>query len=448
VVGDYGVDTADEGDVAALIESWNPEFVLTTGDNNYPDGAANTIDANIGQYYSDFIFPYSGAYGSSATTNRFFPSLGNHDWVTAGAAPYLDYFTLPGNERYYRFTWGPVEFFAIDSDINEPDGTSAASVQGAWLQSALASSTADWQVVYFHHPAYSSGTHGSSPYMRWPFAAWGADAVLAGHDHVYERLTIDGIPYFVNGLGGQTIYSFGTPLSGSQARYSSDFGAMRVEATPGWLRFEFYARSGALIDSFLLEPPPVFADVPEGHWAKDYIEALYDAGFVAGCQTTPTRLYCPNNILSRAESAVFVERGQHGAIASPPYPTPVTPTFGDVAQGFWGFGWIESLWTDGFTAGCGTNPLIYCPSGQHTRAEGSVFFLRIKNGSSFQPPTPVGLFTDVSLSAWYAGWVEAAYNEGILPACQTSPLRFCPMSSLDRAWAAYMMVQAKGLDVP
>jgi hypothetical protein len=341
-----------------------------------------------------------------------------------------------------------VEFFAIDSDISEPDGNTATSAQAAWLQSALASSTAPWQIVYFHHPPYSSGPAGSSGGMRWPFAAWGADAVIAGNDHVYERLTIDGIPYFVNGLGGQPIDEFGTPVSGSQARYNGDFGAMRVEATPGWLRFEFYARGGQLVDSFLLQPPPIFADVPYGYWAKDYIEALYKAGFVAGCQTTPTRLYCPENILSRAESAVFVERGEHGAIPNPPYPAPSSPTFKDVSKSFWGYGWIESLWTDGFTAGCATNPLKYCPNGQHTRAEGSVFFLRIQNGAGYQPPTPVGIFTDVPLTAWYAGWVEAAYNEGILPACETSPLRFCPDSPLDRSWAAYMMVQAKGIDVP
>jgi hypothetical protein len=189
--------------------------------------------------------------------------------------------------------------------------------------------------------------------------------------------------------------------------------------------------------------------VPWNHWANGYIEALYDAGFVAGCQATPERLYCPDNILSRAESAVFVERGQHGAISSPPYPTPTSPTFGDVATSFWGFGWIESLWTDGFTAGCGTNPLIYCPNGQHTRAEGSVFFLRIKNGAAYQPPPGTGtVFTDVAQTAWYSGWVEAAYAQGILPECGTAPLRFCPDTALDRAWAAYMMVQAKDLDVP
>jgi glucose/arabinose dehydrogenase/murein DD-endopeptidase MepM/ murein hydrolase activator NlpD len=192
-----------------------------------------------------------------------------------------------------------------------------------------------------------------------------------------------------------------------------------------------------------------FVDVPVDYWARNYIEALYYRGFVAGCQATPTRMYCPGNILSRAESAVFVERGLHGAIPNPPYPTPPSPTFSDVASSFWGFGWIESLWRDGFTAGCGTNPLIYCPNSQHTRAEGSVFFLRIKNGPAYQPPPGTGtVFTDVPQTAWYAGWVEAAYNQGILPACQASPLAFCPNSPLDRAWAAYMMVQAKGITIP
>jgi hypothetical protein len=82
---------------------------------------------------------------------------------------------------------------------------------------------------------------------------------------------------------------------------------------------------------------------------------------------------------------------------------------------------------------------------EHTRAEGSVFFLRIKNGVGYVPPPATGLFTDVDTSAWYAPWVEAAYVEGLLPACQDSPLQFCPEDPLNRAWAAYMMVMAKGL---
>jgi hypothetical protein len=194
-------------------------------------------------------------------------------------------------------------------------------------------------------------------------------------------------------------------------------------------------------------PTAVFEDVPYGHWAKDYIEALYSAGYVAGCSTSP-RLYCPDRILTRAESSVFILRGAYGSISGPPHPTPTTPTFADADPSFWGYGWIESLWTDGFTSGCGTDPLVYCPLRDHTRAEGSVFFLRIKNGVTYTPPSPSGVFSDVDIAAWYAGWVEAAYNEGLLPACSTSPLQFCPEGSLDRSWAAYMMVRAKSLPVP
>jgi len=190
-----------------------------------------------------------------------------------------------------------------------------------------------------------------------------------------------------------------------------------------------------------------FADVPYTHWARANIEALYDAGFVAGCSAEP-RLYCPENVLSRAESAVFVERGLHGAIPSPPYPSPASPTFVDVPASFWGFGWIESLWQDRMTAGCGTNPLAYCPSTQHTRAEASVFFLRVKNGAAYEPPDATGIFADVPTEAWYASWVEDAYGQGLLPACRTDPLAFCPNDLLNRSWAAYMMVQAKGIPLP
>ncbi|TDI85044.1 MAG: hypothetical protein E2O74_04085, partial [Chloroflexi bacterium] len=190
-------------------------------------------------------------------------------------------------------------------------------------------------------------------------------------------------------------------------------------------------------------PTPVFSDVSADYWARDYIEILYNEGYIAGCQTSPLK-YCPDRVLNRAESAVFVMRGAYGAISDPPYSPPSTPSFDDVDPAYWGYGWIESLWTDGFTAGCGTDPLIYCPLRDHTRAEGSVFFLRVKNGVEYDPPPPVGIFADVSLGAWYAGWAEAAYSEGLLPPCQTNPLKFCPDDTLDRSWAAYMMVWAKG----
>jgi len=251
VIGDYGSDSQPEADVANLVKSWNPSFVITVGDNNYPNGAASTIDANIGKYYYEFIAPYRGQYGSGAATNQFFPAMGNHDWDTPGAKPYLDYFTLPGNERYYDTMIGFVHFFMLDSDDHEPDGNTATSKQGQWFHSKLATSRACWDLVVMHHSPYSSGQHqGSSVWMQWPYQAWGADAVLSGHDHVYERIVLSNFPYFVNGLGGETIHPFATPVPGSQVRYNADFGAMLVDATKRQISFRFYSRAGALIDSY------------------------------------------------------------------------------------------------------------------------------------------------------------------------------------------------------
>jgi hypothetical protein len=235
------------------VKSWQPDFIITTGDNNYPSGSGKTIDATIGQFYHEYIFPYMGSFGEGSEQNRFFPSLGNHDWMTDGAGPYLNYFTLPGNERYYDFTWGPLHFFAVDSDSNEPDGVGRNSRQADWLQAGLAESTAPWKIVYMHHPPYSSGLHGPVKWMRWPFKDWGATAVLAGHDHVYERLSVDGLVYFVNGLGGGNVYSFENRQDGSEARFNDDYGAMRVEATYSKITFQFITRTEEVVDTYEIQ---------------------------------------------------------------------------------------------------------------------------------------------------------------------------------------------------
>ncbi|MDX1437156.1 MAG: metallophosphoesterase [Anaerolineales bacterium] len=255
VFGDYGRAGGPEADVAALVKSRGPDIILTTGDNNYPAGLASTIDENVGQYYHEYIYPYQGGYGEGARENRFFPTLGNHDWDTGGVKPYLDYFTLPGNERYYDFVWGPVHFFAIDSDSREPDGVSAGSIQAEWLRDGLAAAEEPWKVVYMHHPAYTSGRRGNVAWMQWPFAEWGADVVMAGHDHVYERLEIGGITYITTGLGGFGPYNFGDPIPGSQVRYQSDYGALFVTATEDAMTFEFVTRAGEVVDAFTISGP-------------------------------------------------------------------------------------------------------------------------------------------------------------------------------------------------
>jgi hypothetical protein len=253
VIGDFGLAGEPERDVADLVKSWNPDFIITTGDNNYPDGKAETIDENIGQYFHEYIFPYAGAYGPGAEVNRFFPTLGNHDWNTAKAQPYFEYFTLPGNERYYDFVWGFVHLFAIDSDSREPDGVGRSSVQAQWLKQRLAASSAPWKVVYMHQPPYASAGNGSIDWAKWPYQEWGADVVLSGHSHVYERLIVDGFPYFVNGLGGGPRYDFDSPLPGSQVRFRDDYGAMYIEATLVEISFQFITRTGEIVDHYLIQ---------------------------------------------------------------------------------------------------------------------------------------------------------------------------------------------------
>ena len=267
IIGDYGSGARSAvGDVANLVKSWNPDLIITTGDNNYEDGLALTIDHNIGQYYHDYISPYLGSYGAGADINRFFPSLGNHDYrCTICPQPYLDYFTLPNNERYYDFKWGPVHFFSISSDSKEPDGNNSSSVQALWLKTTMSESTQPLKIVYMHHPPFSSSSHGSTEIMQWPFKEWGADAVIAGHDHVYERIISDGLPYFVNGLGGKSIYQFYSIVSGSEVRYRGDYGAMLVEITNEVALYKFINRSGELIDSYqyiIVDVEPERAGIP------------------------------------------------------------------------------------------------------------------------------------------------------------------------------------------
>lgn len=266
VIGDYGAaernpaEATAEANVAALVAGWAPDYIVTTGDNNYPSGAAETIDANIGQHYHSFIHPYTGTYGTGAPggVNRFFPSLGNHDYLSANAQAYVDFFSLPGNERYYDFEWGPIHWFMLDADPILR-GVEISATQALWLQRGLAASSARWQIVVLHQAPLSSGLHGSYPALQWPFAAWGAEAVLAGHDHDYERILRDGAAYFVNGSGGASLYPLGPPFTqpipGSQVRFWGQHGAMLIEASETLIRFQFITTSGGVVDTYQIGWP-------------------------------------------------------------------------------------------------------------------------------------------------------------------------------------------------
>lgn len=251
VIGDYGSGDHVAKDVAQMIATWKPEFIATVGDNNYPTGEADTIDQNIGKLYHSYIAPYKGKYGDGARTNRFFPVPGHRDWDSAtGLKPYLDYFSLPGNERYYDFVWGAVHFFMLDTDEREPDGVGPDSNQARWLEQRLMQSKAVWKLVFAHHAPFASGRVPDFEHMRWPFKDWGADAVLSGYFHIYERLLVDGLPFFINGMGGAFISGFGETNPNSRFRYDGDNGALLIDASENQITFRLVSRRGQIVDEY------------------------------------------------------------------------------------------------------------------------------------------------------------------------------------------------------
>ena len=180
-----------------------------------------------------------------------------------------------------------------------------------------------------------------------------------------------------------------------------------------------------------------FVDVPYRYWAFDWIQRLYSANITGGCGVGPLR-YCPKDTVTRAEMAVFLERGIHGSAYNPPAVGSSTG-FGDVQPGYWAAAWINQLAADGITGGCGTN--LYCPEDPVTRAQMAVFLLKSKYGSGYTPPA-VGAstgFTDVPSTHWAAPWIKQLAAEGITGGCGTGT--YCPESPVTRAQMAVFLVR-------
>jgi len=242
VIGDFGAATLgaphinNEAAVADLVKSWDTpneslDAIITVGDNNYPTGSSADIETNIGQFYGEYIQGHPNFMGGN---NRFFPSIGNHDYgqhncnLPGNPYPFTNYFNLPGNELYYDFVIGNAHFFVVDSDCHQTDGVSAWSTQADWLETQMTNSPHKWKIVYFHHAPYSSTPAGNSGYLQWDFKDWGATAIICGHYHLYERLQVDGLTYFVNGIGGNSLHNFTNTLPYSQVRYNEKHGAMLI----------------------------------------------------------------------------------------------------------------------------------------------------------------------------------------------------------------------------
>ncbi len=201
-----------------------------------------------------------------------------------------------------------------------------------------------------------------------------------------------------------------------------------------------YANNGTWWSFTILSNSPIFIDVPNSYWARAFIERLYLAGITGGCSISPI-MYCPEASVTRAQMAVFLLRGEHGASYTPPIATGTV--FGDIPLGHWAGPWIEQLATEGITGGCGNGN--YCPDLPVTRDQMAVFLLRAKHGAIYTPPTPTGVFADVPSNHWAAAWIEQLAAENITGGCSTSPMMYCPANIVNRAQMAVFLVRVFNL---
>ena len=178
-----------------------------------------------------------------------------------------------------------------------------------------------------------------------------------------------------------------------------------------------------------------FLDVPNDYWAANFVARLASAGITAGCGNSN---YCPEQAVTRAQMAIFIERGIHGSSFTPGTPS---ITFTDTTTN-WARYWIEALRADGITSGCGSN--TFCPEDAVTRAQMAVFLLRARHGSSYIPPNVVDSgFSDVPANYWVKNWIAQLAAEGITSGCGGG--NFCPDNAITRAQMAVFLVKAFSL---
>jgi hypothetical protein len=200
-----------------------------------------------------------------------------------------------------------------------------------------------------------------------------------------------------------------------------------------------YANSNLFIDDVYLYG--TFADIPFGDWADSFVERLYNAGITGGCALTPLQ-YCPEAAVTRAQMAVFLEKGIHGSSYVPPAVGAGTD-FGDVPTNYWAAAWIKELGAEGITGGCGNGN--YCPETPVTRDQMAVFLLRSEHGASYSPP-PIGDstgFGDVPADHWAAAWIKQLVAEGITAGCGNG--NYCPSFPVTRAQMAVFLVRTFNL---
>jgi Calcineurin-like phosphoesterase len=250
--GDIASCRSDGDEATADLIDGIAGIVFTAGDNVYDDGTVKE--------FADCYAPTWGRF-----FDRTLPVSGNHDYNTTAARGYFGYFGARAgdpSEGWYATDVGAWRFYALNSDCWAIGGCEAGSPQERWLREDLAANPRRCVVAVWHHPRFSSAQHGSDPMTAdlWrALADAGAELVISGHDHDYERFAPqdadgspepDGIVELVVGTGGRSHYAFRTPVANSLVRDDTAYGVVRLElAADGWTSTFLPAAGASFTDS-------------------------------------------------------------------------------------------------------------------------------------------------------------------------------------------------------
>jgi len=237
-----GCSSAGDEATAALLDTL-PGTVFTAGDNAYEDGTA-----------TNFASCYGPSWGRHKARTR--PSPGNHEYHTSGASGYYNYFGAAAGDSgkgYYSYDLGDWHIISLNSNIS----MIAGSPQEQWLRADLAANTKTCTLAYWHHPRFSSGSHGSSNAPRPLWQAlydFDADVIISGHDHNYQRFAPQtpagvadptrGIRQFVVGTGGISHYNFSTPIANTEAYNIDTWGVLKLTLYAQSYTWEFVPVAG------------------------------------------------------------------------------------------------------------------------------------------------------------------------------------------------------------
>jgi hypothetical protein len=245
--GDIASCGSDRDEATAALLERVEGTVFTLGDHAYPDGTRE-----------DFERCYAPGWGRHKQRTR--PTPGNHEYHSARAEPYFDYFGAAAGERgkgYYSYEVGTWHVVVLNSQVPMGPG----SEQEQWLREELDANPSPCTLAYWHRPLFSSGPERDTGEVK---ALWdvlyeaGADVVLGGHDHFYERFAPQtpegradperGIRQFVVGTGGMVLYPLGAVEANSEVREANTFGLLKLTLEEGAYAWEFLAVEGDFKD--------------------------------------------------------------------------------------------------------------------------------------------------------------------------------------------------------